>query len=576
LQKSKPKERLQPPGLTKTLTGITGLDEITGGGLPEGRPTIVCGGPGCGKTMLAIEFLVHGALEYNEPGVFMAFEETPEDLAKNVASLGFNLKALVARKKLFLDYVHVERAEIQEAGEYDLEGLFIRLQNAIDAVGAKRVALDTLEALFTGFSNLGILRSELRRLFRWLKDRGMTTVVTAEKGEGTLTRHGLEEYVSDCVVLLDHRVIDQVSTRRLRVVKYRGTAHGANEYPFLIDEKGLSVLPISAISLQHDAPTERVSSGIPELDEMLEGKGFYRGSTILVSGTAGSGKSSIAAHFARSVCGHGRRCLYLAFEESQDQVVRNMRSIGIDLQPWIEKGLLQFHASRPTQHGLEMHLVRIHKLVEQFKPQLVIADPITNLMLTGTERDIQSMLTRLIDFLKARRTTALFTSLTSAGNRDKAEQSEVGISSLIDAWILLRDLEVDGERNRGLYVVKSRGMAHSNQVREFILTRNGVKLIPAYLGSGAVLTGSARVAQEARERAEALARQQETERRGSDLERKRRVMEARIAALHAEFEAEAGDVERAIDRDKLRENRIADDRASMARSRKASAPAGGG
>lgn len=575
MQKSKPKERVQPPALTKTLTGITGLDEITCGGLPEGRPTIVCGGPGCGKTMLAAEFLVRGALEYNEPGVFMAFEETPEDLAKNVASLGFDLNSLVSRKKLFLDYVHVDRAEIQEAGEYDLEGLFIRLQSAIEAIGAKRVALDTLEALFTGFSNLGILRSEIRRLFRWLKDRGMTTVVTAEKGEGTLTRHGLEEYVSDCVILLDHRVIDQVSTRRLRVVKYRGTVHGANEYPFLIDEKGLSVLPISGLSLQHDAPTERVSSGIPDLDEMLEGKGFYRGSTIMVSGTAGSGKSSIAAHFAGSVCGHGKRCLYLAFEESQDQVVRNMRSIGIDLEPWIQKGLLQFHASRPTQYGLEMHLVRIHKLVEHFKPQLVIVDPITNLMLTGSERDIQSMLTRLIDFLKAHRTTTLFTSLTSGGNKDKAEQSEVGISSLIDAWILLRDLEVDGERNRGLYVVKSRGMAHSNQIREFILTRTGVKLLPVYLGSAGVLTGSARVAQEARERVDALARQQETERLGSELERKRRVMEARIAALRAEFDADAGDIERAIDRDKLRENRIEDERVNMARSRTAKSPSGG-
>jgi circadian clock protein KaiC len=557
--------------IRKAATGIKGLDEITSGGLPQGRPTIVCGGPGCGKTMVGVEFLVHGALEYGEPGVFMAFEETPEELARNVASLGFDLNALVAQKKLFLDYVHVERAEIQEAGDYDLEGLFVRLQSAIDTVGAKRVVLDTLEALFTGFSDMGILRAELRRLFRWLKDKGMSTVVTAEKGEGSLTRHGLEEYVSDCVILLDHRVVDQVSTRRLRVVKYRGTSHGANEYPFLIDEKGISVLPISSLSLTHEASAERVSSGVPELDEMLEGKGFYRGSTVLVSGTAGSGKSSLAAHAADSVCRNGGRCLYLAFEESPSQIVRNMRSIGIELARWVKKGVLLFQASRPTQYGLEMHLVRIHKLVEQFKPELVIADPITNLMLAGSDRDIQAMLTRLIDFLKAGQATGFFTSLTSAGPRDLAEQSEVGISSIIDTWILLRDLELNGERNRGLYVVKSRGMAHSNQVREFLLTRNGVKLIPAYLGPAGVLTGSARLAQEARERAEALMREQETERRGFDLERKRRALEAQIAALRAEFEAEAGEAERIIGQERTREAQLVEDRAGMARSRRVNA-----
>jgi circadian clock protein KaiC len=489
--------RLVSLEIRKALTGIKGLDDITSGGLPEGRPTIVCGGPGCGKTMLAVEFLVRGALQYGEPGVFMAFEETPDELAKNVASLGLDLKGLVSKKKLFMDYVRVERSEIQEAGEYDLEGLFIRLQSAIESVGAKRVVLDTVEALFGGFSNMGILRAEISRLFRWLKDKGMTTVITAERGDGSLTRYGLEEYVSDCVIFLDHRVVNQVSTRRLRVVKYRGSAHGANEYPFLIDEQGLSVLPISSLKLEHEAPTERVSSGIPDLDQMLEGKGFYRGSTILVSGTAGIGKTSIAAHCADGVCRRGKRCLYLAFEESQNQVIRNMRSIGLDLEPWVRQGLLQFHASRPTQYGLEMHLVRIHKLVEQFKPWLIVVDPITNLMLAGNDRDIQAMLTRLIDFLKAGRITALFTSLTSGNNSSHLKQSEVGISSLIDTWILLRDLETNGERNRGLYVVKSRGMANSNQVREFFLTRNGVKLQPVYLGAGGVLTGSARVAQEA-------------------------------------------------------------------------------
>ena len=554
--------------LRKAPTGIQGLDDVTGGGLPQGRPTIVCGGPGCGKTMLAIEFLVRGALQHDEPGVFMAFEETPEDLAKNVASLGFDLNDLVARKKLFLDYVHVERSEIQEAGDYDLEGLFIRLQSAIEMIGAKRVALDTLETLFSGFSNMGILRSEIRRLFRWLKDKKMTTVVTAERGEGNLTRHGLEEYVSDCVILLDHRVVDQVSTRRLRVVKYRGTSHGANEYPFLIDESGLSVLPLSSIALQHEASKQRLSSGIPDLDEMLEGKGYYRGSTVLVSGTAGSGKTSLAAHFADSVCRSGKRCLYLAFEESESQVIRNMRSIGIDLEPWVGKGLLHFHATRPTQFGLEMHLVRIHKLMSQTRPHIVIVDPITNLMLSGSEREIQGMLTRLIDFFKAGQTTALLTSLTSGANRQHAEQSQVGISSLIDTWILLRDLEVDGERNRGLYIVKSRGMAHSNQVREFVLTGQGVRLTPVYLGAGGVLTGSARVAQEAREKAEALARQQETERREFDLERKRQAMEAQIAALRAHFAAEEGAVERAVGQDELREKQLADVLVTLARSRK--------
>ena len=552
----------------KAPTGVSGLDEITYGGLPQGRPTILCGGPGCGKTMLAIEFLVHGAMEYGEPGVLMAFEETPEDLAKNVASLGFDLNKLVSQKKLFLDYVYVEPNEIQETGEYDLEGLFIRLQSAIEAIGAKRVALDTLEALFSGFSNMGTLRAEIRRMFRWLKERDMTTVVTAERGDGTLTRHGLEEYVSDCVILMDHRVTDQISTRRLRVVKYRGTVHGANEYPFLIDEQGLSVLPITSLGLDHQASKQRVKSGIPDLDEMLEGKGFYRGSTVLVSGTAGSGKTSIAAHFANSICRGGERCLFLAFEESQSQVVRNMRSLGINLEPWVRKGLLQFIASRPTQYGLEMHLVRIHKLTEKFKPQLIIMDPITNLLQGGNDREIQSMLVRLIDFLKSRRVTALFTSLTSGKSATYGEQSEVGVSSLIDTWILLREMEVNGERNRGLYVLKSRGMAHSNQVREFVFTRHGVRLVPVYLGAAGVLTGSARVVQEARERDEALARQEETERCQLHLERKRKAMEAQISALRAEYSAEAEEIERTITQEKRREAKLDLDRSAVARSRK--------
>jgi circadian clock protein KaiC len=570
VNKSRRKERLMPLALRKSPTGIKGLDEVSLGGLPQGRPTIVCGGPGCGKTMLAVEFLVRGALQYGEPGVFMTFEETPDELAINVASLGFDLKRLIAKKKLFIDYVRVERSEIQETGEYDLEGLFIRLQSAIELVGAKRVVLDTLEALFAGFSNMGVLRAEIRRLFRWLKDRGMTTIVTAERGEGTLTRHGLEEYVSDCVILMDHRVIDQVSTRRLRIVKYRGTAHGANEYPFLIDEEGLSVLPITSLSLDHEAPTERLTTGIADLDAMLGGNGVYRGSTVLVSGTAGTGKTTIAAHFADSFCKQGKRCLYLAFEESQNQLIRNMRSVGIDLEPWTRQGLLQLHASRPTRFGLEMHLVRIHKLVEQFKPLLVVVDPITNLVLAGSARDIQAMLTRLIDFLKAGCITAIFTSLTAGANSASLEQSEVGVSSLIDTWILLRDLEVDGERNRGLHIIKSRGMAHSNRVREFVLTRNGIRLLPVYLGAGGVLTGSARVVQEARERDAASARQQETARLGFDLERKRKAMEAQIEAARAEFAAEANEIERKIEHEKLREARFTEDRSVMARRRQES------
>ncbi len=449
------------------------------------------------------------------------------------------------------------------------------MQSAIESIGAKRVVLDTLEALFSGFSNMGIMRAEIRRLFRWLKDRGMTTVVTAERGEGTLTRHGLEEYVSDCVILLDHRVIDQISTRRLRVVKYRGTAHGANEYPFLIDEAGLSVLPITSLALDHKVSKERISIGIPDLDAMFDNKGLYRGSTVLVSGTAGSGKTSIAAHFVDAACCRGERCLYLAFEESQNQVVRNMRSIGIDLQPWIDQGLLHFHASRPTQYGLEMHLVRIHKLVEQLKPRLVIVDPITNLMMGGSDRDIQSMLVRLIDFLKAGQITTLFTSLTSGRNAGLAEQSEVGISSLIDTWLLVREMEANGERNRGLYVIKSRGMAHSNQVREFQLTRRGIKLVPVYLGAAGVLTGSSRLAQEAREKGDALLRRQQTERRRLELDRKRKTMDAQIAALRAEFLADSEDLERSIQQDERKEAQLIDDRSALARSRKMFSRSGG-
>ncbi|HVA72900.1 MAG TPA: circadian clock protein KaiC [Candidatus Limnocylindrales bacterium] len=554
--------------LEKVPTGIKGLDEISGGGLPKGRTTIVSGGPGCGKTMLGLEFLVRGAVEFNEPGVLMTFEETPEEMTRNVASLGFNLKDLADRKKLFLDYVYVEPSEIQETGEYDLEGLFIRLQHAVETVGAKRVVLDTLQALFSGFSNPGILRAEIRRVFRWLKERGLTAVVTAEKGDGTLTRHGLEEYVSDCVIILDHRINDQTSTRRMRIVKYRGTSHGADEYPFLIDEQGMSVLPLTSLELGQGASTERVPSGVADLDEMLEGKGYFRGSSILVSGTAGSGKTTLATSFADATCRRGERCLYIGFEESVKQLERNMKSVGFDLQPWVKKGLLVHEAWRPTQYGMEMHLLRIHKLVEKLKPRSVVIDPVTNLITGSTEKEVHAMLMRLIDFLKGREITSFMTSLTAGG--DNLEQSEVSISSLIDTWILLRDAELNGERSRVLHVLKSRGMAHSNQLREFVMTRDRIKLIPAYIGSGGVLTGSSRVAQAAREKAEALVRQEEVQRRQQELDRKRRALQAQIDALQTEFAAEEEEMRRSIEQEQERAQTLEEGRETMARSRGAS------
>ena len=555
-------------GLLKAPTGIPGLDEITAGGLPAGRPTLICGSAGCGKTLMAMEFLVRGATEYGEPGVFMSFEEGVEELTENVRSLGFDLDELQAQEKVVVDYVHVERSEIEETGEYDLEGLFIRLGFAIDSIGAKRVVLDTLEVLFGGLQNESILRAELRRLFRWLKDRGVTAVITGERGEGSLTRHGLEEYVSDCVILLDHRVTGQLATRRLRVVKYRGSIHGTNEYPFLIDERGIEVLPVTSLGLTHDASNERVSTGVPGLDDMLDGQGFYRGSSVLVSGKAGTGKTSIGAHFVDAACRRGERCVYFAFEESQSQVVRNMRSIGLDLQPWLDKGLLLFHAARPTLHGLERHLVTMYKVVRDFRPSAVVVDPITNFLAVGDEEEVKSMLMRLIDFFKLYKVTALFNSLIHG---DFTEQTEVGVSSLMDAWLLLRENEASGERNRVVYVLKSRGMAHSNQLREVLLTGHGIRLVDPYLGSEGALTGAARAAQEARERAAAVARKQEIERRRRELERKREALEARLAALRLEFEAEQEEVERIIAQEEARESRLLEDRKDMARIRKVEA-----
>ena len=559
------RKRLNLSMLEKTPTGIPGFDEISDGGLPKGRTSIVCGGPGCGKTMFGIEFLVRGALEYNEPGVLMAFEETPEDIAQNVASLGFDIQELANKKKLFLDYVSVEPREIQETGDYDLEGLFIRLQSAIEAVGARRVMFDTVEAIFSGFANTAILRAEFRRLFRWLKERGLTTVVTAERGEGALTRHGLEEYVSDCVIVLDHRVKDQISARRLRIVKYRGTKHGADEYPFLIDERGMSILPLTSLHLQHAASKDRVSSGVLDLDEMMEGKGYFRGSSVLVTGTAGSGKTTLAASFVEAACRRGERCLYIGFEESKDQVARNMSSVGIDLDQWSKKGLLTHEAWRPTQFGIEMHLLRIHKFIEKVKPQCIVIDPITNLLTASNDKEVYSMIMRLLDFLKVIGVTALFVSLTS-GSAD-LEQTTVGISSLIDTWILLRDLELNGERNRCVYVLKSRGMAHSNQLREFELTNTGIKLLPVYVGPGGVLTGSSRVSQESRERAAVIQQQQENERKRLEAERRRLTLQAQVTALQAELDAVEAE-EKSFNRDeKVREEQEKADQDLLAKSR---------
>jgi len=555
------------PTLPKAPTGIQGLDEITLGGFPRGRPTLICGSAGAGKTLLAMEFLVCGAIEYNEPGVFMAFEETAAELAQNVRSLGFDLEELAREKKLVVDYVRIERSEIDETGDYDLEGLFIRLGAAIDAIGAKRVVLDTIENLFAGLQNQGILRAELRRLFRWLKDKGVSAVITAERGEGALTRHGLEEYVSDCVILLDHRVTNQISTRRLRIVKYRGTAHGTNEYPFLIDEGGFSVLPVTSLGLQHAVSEERISSGIPRLDTMLGGEGFYRGSTVLLSGTAGTGKTSLSMHCVDAACRRGERCLYFSFEESPGQMVRNMRSIGLNLEQWIKKDLLHFHSSRATLYGLEMHLAMIHKLVQEVDPKVVVLDPVGSLIQAGDRRDAHTMLIRLIDFLKQRGITALLTNLTSAGSA--LEKTDVEISSIVDTWLFVRDIELGGERNRALYVLKSRGMAHSNQLREFLLTERGVNLLDVYVGPDGVLTGSSRMSQEAREKEAAMTRQQEAERKERERQRKREALEAQITLLRKQFEMEEEEAEISAAQDFSKEELNAENRQAMARSRKA-------
>ncbi|MDD1676627.1 MAG: circadian clock protein KaiC [Methanomicrobiales archaeon] len=552
----------------KVKSGIKGLDEVTGGGLPKGRPTLVSGGPGCGKTLLAMEFIVRGITDYNEPGVFIAFEEKIEDLRKNFLSLGFDLDELVKKKKLVLDYIYIERSEIEETGEYDLEGLFIRLGAAIDEVKAKRIAIDTLEVLFSGFTNQGILRAELRRLFRWLKDKGITAVVTGERGDVSITRWGLEEYVADCVITLDHRVVNQIATRRLRVVKYRGSIHGTDEYPFLISSDGISVLPITSLSLSHTASMERISSGIPRLDTMLGGKGYYRGSSVLVSGQAGTGKTSLLATSIHSACKRGEKCLLLLFEESESQFIRNMRSIGMDFEPWVQKGLLHVNAVRPTAYSLELHLAIIMKMLKDFNPSVLAIDPISNLYPVGDDMQVRSVLMRLIDFAKSKNITGIFSSLTTEAlvGSYSIEPTAMHVSSLMDTWLVLKNVEGNGERNRAFSIVKSRGMPHSNQLREFIMSDKGIDLIDIYQGSEGVLFGSARAAQESRERSQIVLRDEEIERRKRELERKRRIMDAEITAIRERFEREKDEANIQISQEKSREDafaKVLDDMATF-------------
>ena len=522
--------------IRKAPTGIQGLDDIIGGGLPAGRTTLVCGGPGSGKTLLATEFLARGALEFDEPGVFMAFEETEANLIQNVASLNIDLPSLIEQKKIAIDYVFIERSEIEETGEYGLEGLFIRLASAIDAIGAKRVVLDTIEAIFAGFDNESILRAEIRRLFRWLSDKGVTAIVTGERGEKTLTRYGLEEYVSDCVILLDNRLENKISNRILRVVKYRGTGHSTNEHPFLISDQGLWIEPITTLGLNYQVSNEHIPSGLPELDRMLDNKGFYRGSSILISGAPGTGKSSLAATLVDAACRRGERCLLMSFEESPDQIIRNMRSIGIDLERWVRQGLLRIDANRPWYYGLEMHLLTLQKMTQEFKPSIVVIDPLTDLTGIGSTTEVRSMLVRLIDYFKINTITAVFTSMTD--NSILEVSGNEGVSSLMDTWILLRNIESDAERNRTLYVLKSRGIKHSAQVREFIMTDHGINLIDVSLGPAGVLVGSARAAYQAHEHALQIQRQTEAQRLTRELENKRQSIQHQIAALQAELAAE--------------------------------------
>jgi circadian clock protein KaiC len=563
-----PKIAIQRPGLPslpKAETGISGLDEITGGGFPRGRATLVCGPAGCGKTLLGLEFVVRGITEFGEPGVFVAFEESAEDLAVNVGSLGFDLAQLQADGLLVVDHVNLVGAELDTSGEWDLEALFIRLGAAIDEVKATRVVLDTIENLFGVLTNAAHLRSELRRLLGWLKSRGVTAVITAERGDGALTRHGIEEYVSDCVIVLDHRVILQRSTRRLRVLKYRGSLHGTNEYPFFIGARGVSVQPITSSGLQHAVSDERIATGIPRLDGMLGGTGVYRGSSVLVSGSAGTGKSIIAASFCRAACSRGERAMYIAFEESEAQIIRNMASVGIDLDHWVRAGLLQFYCVRPQVLGPEVHLAATQAVVREFSPTLVVMDPISGLMEAGGD-DAAAMLTRKIDFLKARNITMVLTGLTpDAGITSTSHE----LTSMIDTWLVLRSVDGNGERNRGLYIFKSRGMAHSNQLREFQISSRGIELADVYVGPQRMLMGSGRAAQQAEEHLKATERRQDLEQQKLDLERRRESVAARTAIMWREFEAEADVVARLVRQGSTAGDERAEQRVEQGRIRSA-------
>jgi len=534
--------------------------------VPTGRPTLVCGSAGCGKTLFATTFLLNGARDFGEPGVFVTFEERPDDIAANVRSLGFKVDDLIEEGKLCIEHIAIDPSELEEIGDYDLEGLFLRLELAVDQVGAKRIVLDTIESLFSAFQNPAVLRAEIRRLFDWLKDRGLTAVITGERGDGSLTRQGLEEYVSDCVILLDHRAHNQISTRRLRIVKYRGTAHGTNEYPFLIDHDGFSVLPVSSLGLNHRVSEERVSTGIADLDGMIQGGGFHRGSSVLISGVAGSGKSTVCATFVDAACRNGERAIYFSFEESAEQTIRNMRSIGLDLRAHVEAGLLRHIAARPTFYSLEMHLAVMLREVLRFEPSLVVLDPISAFMGSGDQLEVQSMLLRTVDALKSRGITAVFTHLMHSS--EASTETEAGLSSIMDAWILLLNREAAGEFNRELYLLKARGTSHSNQVREFVMSSEGIKLLEPYLGDGGALTGAARVSQEAKDRRNEVKRKLEMEALVERIELKRRRAKAQMEALQAELDADEAELKGVLDAEDLYLEQAKRDRAEMEKSRR--------
>ncbi|MBN8592076.1 MAG: circadian clock protein KaiC [Anaerolineae bacterium] len=558
-----PNLRSANEGLAKSPTGIRGFDDITGGGLPQDRTTLICGGPGSGKTLFAIEYLINGIQEFNEPGVLIAFEETRDDLIRNCASLGFDLAHLIEQGKLIIDEIVMDTHHAQQTGDYDLEGLFIRLEYAINKVNAKRIAIDTIEVIFDLLGNSARLRSELRRLFRWIKEKKVTTVITSESEKGLFTRHDIEPYVSDCVIFLDQRLQDQLARRRLRIVKYRGSLHGTDEYPFLIDQDGMSVLPITSVGLDYTSSEERVATGIAGLDKMLGGEGYFRGSTILVSGSSGTGKTSFAAHFVNAACQRGEHCIYFTFEESASQILRNMRSIGIDLRPWMSGNLLQIHAIRPTMYNLEIHLAMMQKLIQDFQSETIVVDPVTSFDLIGNTTDISLLFTRLIDFCKMRGITTLVTSIITSSPGSVIK--ETNLSSLVDTWISLQDIEVGGERNRVLYVLKSRGMKHSKQISEFEFSSDGIYLIDAYTDSEGMLTGSARLAREMRKELEELEFQQQIAIKRLKFENRQAALKAQIEALQAELRMESAELQLIEDQTARRNTVIQHQRNDLAR-----------